>query len=103
MQSKFYNSPCCSITGLIFNKPVLASDNHTYEEQAIKKYYALTQCNPDGIPISNNFVPNLEMEDLILGYLKLYPSKKINQYQLSTAHEDNLYEIDTIIKSENYE
>lgn len=93
----------CPITKLIFNKPVLAKDQCTYEEQAIKEWIINNKHSPAGIWIPKIFILNTEMIECVKNYLIDNPSKKGEQYQLSNEHRHNKQEINTIIKSQSYD
>ena len=56
----------CPITYELMREPVVASDGHTYEKNAIEKWLKTNQISPrNGEPIDTLIIPNINLKKLI--------------------------------------
>lgn len=72
----------CPISQSIFLNPVIASDGHTYEKSEIEKWYNKNNTSPiTREKITNTFIPNYIIKNLISKYLEKNPSMILNMYR----------------------
>lgn len=84
IKKKRVNAFTCSITGLIFFKPMITPCGHTFEEKAIRRHLAgsdkCPNCNTATIT-GDDLVYNYRLKDLIHIFLEENPDKKIDQFK----------------------
>jgi U-box domain/FHA domain len=60
----------CPITCELLREPVVASDGHTYEKEALKRWMSSRQISPrNGAPITQIIIDNLNLKKLIVDYI----------------------------------
>ena len=71
---------CCPITHMPYVHPVGASDGHTYEEEALRKWIAMKRTNPTspitGKPMRTDYVPNYALLDAMKTFESIFVSAK---------------------------
>jgi hypothetical protein len=73
----------CPITSQIFLNPVTTCDGHTYEKDAIKKWFENNDKSPmTNIKLSNKkLIKSILISHFVDGYIKSNPEKKNDQYK----------------------
>lgn len=95
---------CCPITLEIYLDPVVASDGHVYEREAIKQHMRLNKMSPVTRQVlSNELYPCYKIKSQVSAYLDANPDKRSEQYTLSKKFEDNESSIINAIIKENYD
>jgi hypothetical protein len=75
----------CPLTQLIYKKPVVLSDGHTYEYDYVMEYIQKNKISPitrEAVNIDEIY-PNKYLEQIIQRYISLYPELKEEQYTRS--------------------
>jgi hypothetical protein len=91
----------CPITRQIMCEPVIVSDGHTYELEAIENWIKISQTSPFTNEVLNvnygklEFVINYSIKRLINAYLTQYPDKKSEIYKPNINY-------DRVVENKNF-
>lgn len=95
---------CCPITLEIYLDPVVASDGHVYEREAIMRCMRSRSISPITREVLNKeLYPCYKIKSQVDEYLKLNPDKIHNQYVLSKKFDDAVLTITKAINDEKYD
>ena len=90
----------CPITRQIFQKPVLAGDNHLYEKTAIKQWFKKNNRSPlTNLKIAKELYSNATFDSLLKLFLEKHPEEKNNQFIKTYDHVNYVEKIENIIKT----
>lgn len=80
----------CPITGAIMRNPVLAADNLTYEEEAIREWFSRghnTSPLTRAVLADQNLRPNITVRKIIDDYISHHPEKRVDLYNSDNLNE----------------
>lgn len=93
----------CPITGEIFADPVQAEDGHTYEKEAIIKWFKGKSTSPlTNIAIGHKLATNYTIKKVVAQFLEDNPERKTDQHWTKTKFLDRKDEIVECVTSGDF-
>ena len=102
-KSTTYTKFVCPITRQLINELAITSDGFFYEKSAIDKWLKTNNTSPQtGLMINRQTYPCIALQNQLEEFYNNNPLSKAKRFKKSTAHADNLDEINNIIINGEY-
>src|SRR5665647_1036865 len=102
-KSTTYTKFICPITRQLINQIAITSDGFFYERTAIEQWLKTNNTSPQtGLTIDKKTYPCIALQNQLEEFYTNNPLSMAKRFQKSTAHADNLNEINNAINNGEY-